>query len=526
MSIRSFIYILWCLAGLAFGANYFFYALNTDAVAYLRIAEYYATGQWHLAVSGYWGPMLSWLMAPLLKFGVPPLFAARVLMAFSALVFLSGCVCVFRTFELSKPWKTAGMILGSLAAIHWSTAFITPDLLLSGLVALAASCLMVAVTRDNARLSLAAGALWGLAYLAKAVAFPLAVLTIVAFAFRQWRREPERRFHSMERALLALLAFALVAGPWVLTLSLKYGKPTFSTTAAISHTLTGPPDVDRYHPLARQFHRPEAGRVTSWEEPSVMPYHYWSPFESVDYAVHQLHVIASNVLVCLRLLFSINPAVLIVVPALMRRRNVANAAKPLALDLLATLTIPGLLLLIYLPCYVTVTEQRFFYPTFPFLFAAVYRCCAALSGRMAGGRLLGDRGKLLLVSAAVAVSLARSVMFTGNTQKVTGELAADLAARIQRAELKGPIVGSGMLPGGRSGLLVAYLIRQPWHGDELMPTQSSLANSGARLAIVRRYSRLSEQLGRDPRFQNCDDRLFESVAESEGYPLSVYEIVQ
>ena len=43
------------------------YLLNTDAIAYLRIASYYASGQMDLMVSGYWGPLLSWLVAPLLK---------------------------------------------------------------------------------------------------------------------------------------------------------------------------------------------------------------------------------------------------------------------------------------------------------------------------------------------------------------------------------------------------------------------------------------------------------------------------
>ncbi|HAV63065.1 MAG TPA: hypothetical protein DCY13_11965, partial [Verrucomicrobiales bacterium] len=32
------------------------FVLNTDAVAYLRLAEYYATGRTELMISGYWGP--------------------------------------------------------------------------------------------------------------------------------------------------------------------------------------------------------------------------------------------------------------------------------------------------------------------------------------------------------------------------------------------------------------------------------------------------------------------------------------
>src|SRR5204862_241539 len=71
---------------------------------------------------------------------------------------------------------------------------------------------------------------------------------------------------------ITLAMFACVAGLWMLVLSNKYGKPTFSTTARIAHALAGPGVGDRYHPTFRTFHEPESGRVTSWEDPTSMPY--------------------------------------------------------------------------------------------------------------------------------------------------------------------------------------------------------------------------------------------------------------
>src|SRR5574342_825911 len=59
------------------------YVLNPDGVCYIRLASYYASGQFHLAVSGYWGPMLSWLIAPLLGAVENPLYAARMVMGLS-----------------------------------------------------------------------------------------------------------------------------------------------------------------------------------------------------------------------------------------------------------------------------------------------------------------------------------------------------------------------------------------------------------------------------------------------------------
>jgi hypothetical protein len=38
--------------------------INPDAVAYIRIAQYYLSGQTDLMISAYWGPLLSWLIIP------------------------------------------------------------------------------------------------------------------------------------------------------------------------------------------------------------------------------------------------------------------------------------------------------------------------------------------------------------------------------------------------------------------------------------------------------------------------------
>ena len=111
--------------------------LNPDAIAYCRIAGYYAAVEWDLAVTGYWGPLLSWLMVPLLKLGCAPLVAARVVMAASGVVFLAGAVSVFRAFRLPPKALLAGAWMALGWSIFWSVRNISPDLLLAGLVSLA-----------------------------------------------------------------------------------------------------------------------------------------------------------------------------------------------------------------------------------------------------------------------------------------------------------------------------------------------------------------------------------------------------
>jgi len=174
-------------------------ALNPDGVAYMRIASYYATGKIDLAVSGYWGPLWSWLLVPWLKLGMTPVAAARIVMALSAVYFLWACWRVFDRFGLGgKPLQWA---LWSVAAVSvlWSVENITPDLLLGALVGHAFSLMAATGWLERPELSWRTGLWWGLAYLAKGVAFPVALLICAALGALWWNDRPESRARLTRR---------------------------------------------------------------------------------------------------------------------------------------------------------------------------------------------------------------------------------------------------------------------------------------------------------------------------------------
>src|SRR5262245_8212119 len=160
--------------------------LNPDAVAYLRLASYYAHGQFDLAITGYWGPLLSWLLAPLLKFGMQPLTAARLVMAVSAVIFWLTCLILFRSFKLPVAVHALGAWLVAIAAVGWSVRFITPDLLASSLICLAVAQTIQPRWSESRACPMLVGFLWGLAYLAKAVALPLALVFTLCVTALEW----------------------------------------------------------------------------------------------------------------------------------------------------------------------------------------------------------------------------------------------------------------------------------------------------------------------------------------------------
>jgi hypothetical protein len=134
-------------------------------------------------------------------------------------------------------------------------------------------------------------------------------------------------------------------------------------------------------------------------------------------------------------------------------------------------------------------------------------------------------GWWLTVLGAVT-PLLMAVFVVGDSPKFAGDCAVDLARRIERANLSGPVAGSGMLTGGRAGLYAAFLLGQPWYGDEPHPDPVDFERSGARLVVAVRHSALASALERDPAFASLDERLFTSPAEAARFPLTVYEVNQ
>jgi len=505
--------------------------VNPDTISYMRIASYYARGQTDLMVSAYWGPMLSWLIAPLLGLVSEPVDAARIAIGLSAVVFVLGCASVFRSFELRPSAVVLGTWIAVLASVAWAATTMTPDLLLSGLVFLAVSLMTAARWPQSRHLQLGGGILWGAAYLTKAVAFPIAFgVSIGIGALRVLSRDgkPAAVLQGMG---LTFLGFMLLAGPWVVTLSWKYQGLMVSTSARIAHAMVGPPGVDRgmlADPMI--IHPPEPGRLWWGEDTPRHLYEdkYWSPFQNLAYARHQVKVILSHIKVALRYLSTFDPLHVGILAALfgffvhtpwrenMRQERWRWAGVPIA-------CVCG----VYLPLYLY--EERYFYPTYPFLLAAgmgmVVWLTRGVHGRVNVPRLIGFG---LLALAFVYPFATRLPQALKGLKDVRTEYAHDLATRLLAADVSGPIVGAGgydnLWGGYGAGLFIAFYINQPYLGNEASPTIEGFKKSNATLVIVDRQLPVVDKLARDATFQDLDGILFRTPMQAKEYPMKVYRI--
>jgi hypothetical protein len=505
------------IAGLMAAAWVFREALNPDAVAYLQIASHWAGGRTGLAISGHWGPMFSWLMAPFLMAGIPPLATARAAMALSAIIFLLGCRRIFCRAKLAGGLFYWGLWTMAALSILWSVEVITPDLLLAGVILFAFAEMPANGWHLRPGTAFGSGVLWGLAYLIKAPGLPLGILACLGMALLWWRKKPGARLEIARSAGLTLAGLVLVASPWVAVLSWHYGKLTVSNSASHNHALVGPSVATPVHLLDEGFRRPERGRITIWEDPPL-PDPDWSPWENWRNAAHQMKIILFNTALVLRVLTRISVAFPILAAVALACRGKFRTDPDDDAHRIWFLLPVAALGLIYVPNYLMLDELRYFYAAAPLLFVGG---AALLPRDWSGWRLWRRYGASLLAASLLIPALFRFA-FDSSQTAFAGQCAHILAQKMARAGLAAPMAGSGWLRGGRAGLYTAYLLGQPWLGDEVSPRAADFKRSGAALIVVNRGSGVAHELAQDASFRNLDGLLF-SPAEGGQFPLQVFE---
>jgi hypothetical protein len=252
--------------------------INPDGVAYLRIAGYYLTGDVGKAVSGYWSPLYSWLLVPWLAMGVPGLLATKLLAACLAAAWVIGMALLGRRYAESAVTRRLLVATAAVSVLSWSIEVITPDLLLAVMLTFYFYVVSDPAVMTAPGRAFACGILGGLAFLAKAYAFPFFIVhflgTITLYTWAQSSPGAAKRY--LVATLAGLSGFVIVAAPWIAVLSTTYGQLTVTTAASSRNIPTsvrrGVTNTDRA-PFAPglKLAAIEPGRLTAWEAPDRVP---------------------------------------------------------------------------------------------------------------------------------------------------------------------------------------------------------------------------------------------------------------
>ena len=244
------------------------YLINPDGISYFDIARLWHAGKFWDAINPYWGPFLSWTMVPFLSLGVKPLLAAKIVNLAVGSGVLVGFYFLLRRY--AAQWVTMVMTVTLVPLVFsWTLGgYVTPDLWLTFF--LLWYVFVVTSTKFGRTWWAAplAGALAGLAYLAKSYALPFFLVHFTVYtgwkAWRQvaWRWTWEKQF------LLGMAGFFVVAVPWIAAISLKHHKLTYGTSGSYTLALVslGP---GRHPVLTGGLIAPPPGGTSAWMDPQV-----------------------------------------------------------------------------------------------------------------------------------------------------------------------------------------------------------------------------------------------------------------
>jgi hypothetical protein len=316
-------FAFWCgvivLGGLQFWINR--YAMNTDGISYLDIADAISKGHLSAAANAYWSPLYPCLLAlGLAVFRPSPYWEFPVVHLVNFLILLAAAVSfqffigqLLRVMEEQEEARAVEKLSrrGPVLLAIGSTLFIwtslklaglevvSPDLLLTVFVYLASGLTLRMKLRETGYRDFALlGFLLGIGYLAKTPMLPLGLVFLAvgigaAFEFLQSGTKGfasrEKLVALVSKGAVAIALFVAAATPFVIKISMAKGRFTIGDSARlnIAWNIDG---VTRHHwqgkegfgvarhpsvelmanPQVFEFDGPMISTYAAWYDPS-----YW-----------------------------------------------------------------------------------------------------------------------------------------------------------------------------------------------------------------------------------------------------------
>lgn len=216
---------------------------NIDGISYISIASQYANGELGHAINGHWSPLISWMMTPFIYFGIEGVAAFRIINALAAAgAIIVGTLYIYLSKINNRRALPALLYVALITPLLINTMndSFSPDVLVIAWVV----CFIPVLTFFIEKLSsnnigeyrlLVTAVLFGifgaLGYFTKAYLLPVFATVMVAILMtsiclilrKQHRKKGIKVFRA---ASITVLAFVIVALPWIRAMSDKYGYLT------------------------------------------------------------------------------------------------------------------------------------------------------------------------------------------------------------------------------------------------------------------------------------------------------------
>lgn len=255
---RFFPIYLALVALITFGnALYDRFQIDGDAIAYMDIGDYLRAHQWAGIVNGYWHPMYPAFLS-LGHFLFRSTLATEMrayywvnfiifLLEMLAVISFTDSIVRLRTalqpatshidFLLDKyPLRYLGVALLVIASQReLSLGKIRPDALLQAFLLVALAALLNHLATKRIQYAGLMGLALGCAYLTKSFAFVFAFFCILALVVYRSIWLEHKLTRIIPAALVSLVCFAIVAGPYVAALSHQKGRLDFGDSGSLNY---------------------------------------------------------------------------------------------------------------------------------------------------------------------------------------------------------------------------------------------------------------------------------------------------
>ena len=229
-------------------------AVDPDGVSYLEIADAYFKGDFQSAVNSYWSPFYSWVIGLGLHIFKPDVFfEATFIHIINSLIYIFAFFCFHfflsaliehqkkREEKLKNEnivflpewaWVLIGYSLFLWTSLNLITiSHVTPDMFLSAFVYLIFGLILRIKNGNDSLITFTfLGLVMGLAYLTKAVMFPLNFVFLFAVLF-----SVENFKKTLPKIFLSLVVFLFISSPFIYALSKQKGYFTYGETGRVNY---------------------------------------------------------------------------------------------------------------------------------------------------------------------------------------------------------------------------------------------------------------------------------------------------
>jgi hypothetical protein len=300
--------------------------VSADTIAYIDIANKYASGNIHFAINSYWSPMLSWLLVPFIWLKINPLWGIHAIKFFASLF----SIIIFQKinahlFSTNKLLKNFSLFLFSCYAVYYALYFPGAD---NFSVLLLLVYLLFVLRNDIFIRPFATACLAAILFFTKSFCFYFFLAHFISsFFFMLFAKQMSRTL--LFNTLKTLITFLLISFVWLIALHNKYDKWQISSAGAYNHSIAAVPEPYHRSHNTGLLPPPDSLSTSAWTDiTAVYQAENWSAFDGAFAMKRQFNIWQNNTWFVLKFLYGMNKLAWLVLIAAMfliwRNRKTEN----------------------------------------------------------------------------------------------------------------------------------------------------------------------------------------------------------